>query len=230
MPFMPGLLFRYVMAILFACLVGCTTSSHTYNASSDINNALNAGYPELDVKFDSPLLQQRKIVLTTDINPLSGRTILAHLLYLAERDPNAPIDFYINTSGGDLDIALAIIQLMRQIKPKVNTHAMVDVKSGGVLLVAAGTGRRIAYPSSLFTVHGGIASPGTPLDYKHKALDIYHRVILQTMDLPDAWFPLHGGVFHTMTAQQAVQYNVVDTIAMPTHQIPLRGLPLSQDQ
>ncbi|WP_432799189.1 ATP-dependent Clp protease proteolytic subunit [Poriferisphaera sp. WC338] len=220
-------LFRFVfLQLLVVCLLliasGCAAQYRMPTTATEVDMALDAGYPDLTVNFDSPLLKKRKIILTTDINPLSGRTIIAHMMYLAELDDTAPIDFYINTSGGDLDIALAIIQTMRQIKPPVNTHALIDVKSGGVLLVAGGTGKRIAYKNSLFTVHGGVASPGTPIDYKDKALNVYHRVILQTMNLPDTWFPLQGGIYRTMTAQQAMQYQVVDEIMDPQHKVSLK--------
>ncbi|WP_200761282.1 ATP-dependent Clp protease proteolytic subunit [Poriferisphaera corsica] len=207
-----------IVGLLLA--LGCETTSRAVNYSN-IDQMIEAGYPNVDVDLNSPLLKNRKIILTTDLNATSARDVITKLIYLDQLDSSKPIDFFINTNGGDLDVALAIIQTYRQIKAPVNTHALVDVKSGGVLLVAAGTGRRIAYPSSLFTVHGGVASSGTPLQYKQKALAIYEREMLTTMNLPREWFPLQGQVFHTMTASEALEYMVVDLIAAPER--PLRS-------
>ena len=203
-----------VVTVIF--LVGCTNNTMMHTPTvEDIDTTIDAGYPSLAVDLTSPLLKERKLILTTDLNALSARTVMASLMYLDGLDPGTPIDFYINTNGGDLDACLAIIQIMRQIKSPVNTHAMVDVKSGGVLLVAAGTGKRIGYRSSLFTVHGGVASANTPMDYKAKALGVYEHEIERSMKLPAEWFPLQGHVFHTMTATEALKYHVIDQINMP---------------
>ncbi|QQE12957.1 ATP-dependent Clp protease proteolytic subunit [Planctomycetota bacterium] len=195
-------------------MAGCETTYRRVEYSN-VEQMIQAGYPNTQIDLSSPLLKERKIVLTTDLNSLSAREVISQLLYLDTTDPGEPIDFYVNTNGGDLDACLAIIQTYRQLKSPVNTHAMVDVKSGGVLLIAAGTGKRYAYPNSLFTIHGGIASSGTPEDYKMKALAIYEREMMMTMRLPVEWYPLMGQVFHTMTAPQALQYKVVDEIAKP---------------
>lgn len=63
-----------------------------------------------------------------------------------------PVTLLINSPGGEVPHALAIVQAMKACSVEVNTVAMGRVFSGGVIVLVAGHMRR-AFPRTLFMTH-----------------------------------------------------------------------------
>lgn len=77
------------------------------------------------------LLQDRIILLTTDVNRLSANDIKAKLLYLEAEDPDADIYLYIDSPGGEVHTGLGIYDVMNYIKCDVNTVCIGEACSMG---------------------------------------------------------------------------------------------------
>jgi ATP-dependent Clp protease protease subunit len=189
------------------------------------------GSPGLSGSFDdqlaSRLLHQRIVVLGQQVDDPIANRICAQLLLLSAEDQRADISLYINSPGGSISAGLAIFDTMRLIPNDVSTLAMGLAASMGQFLLSAGTpGKRYALPHSRILMHQGSAGiRGTAVDVQIQAenLDyikgLMHRLNaehsghdLDTIERDsdrDRWF----------TAQQAVDYGLVDAILESTTDI-----------
>ena len=86
----------------------------------------------------SRLLQDRIVMLDTDVNETSASLVVAQMLFLEADDPEADILFYINSPGGSVTAGMAIYDTMQFIKCDVSTIVMGQACSMGSLLAQAG--------------------------------------------------------------------------------------------
>jgi hypothetical protein len=87
-----------------------------YSLTSNLTNELlEAGALQSTAIAEKALLDERTIVITTSINELSSRAIVQRLLLLNRRNPRAPIDLYLSSSGGWGGSAITIIDAMLTI-------------------------------------------------------------------------------------------------------------------
>ena len=109
----------------------------------------------------SRLLQDRIVMLTTDVNEVSANLVVAQMLFLEAEDPTRDILFYINSPGGAVTEGLGIYDTMQFIKCDVSTIVFGQAASMGSLLAQAGTpGKRYVLPESRTMIHR--VSSGTP--------------------------------------------------------------------
>lgn len=171
----------------------------------------NPHVPEL--RGDDPLLQSRKILVTSNINEFTANEVAARLLYLGAADPQRPIDLYLSTQGGWVDSAFTIIDAMTLVPAPVNTWAIGGCYSAGALILAAGTGRRYATADAVLMIHASLdEDPRRPYSYEHLALARYERIWRDRAALPDDWFPMVGGEEYYLSAQEALQFGLIDEI------------------
>ena len=172
----------------------------------------------------SLLRKERIIFLGTGINDQVANLIVAQLLYLNSENPEREIQMYINSPGGMIYAGLAIYDTMRQISAPVMTVAVgLTASFATVLLTAGEAGRRFALPSATVHMHQPWASGsgGQATD-----IEIQAREILRQRDLLNKILAEHTGQplerieedtdrdFY-MTAQQAVEYGLIDGILEP---------------
>jgi ATP-dependent Clp protease protease subunit len=69
----------------------------------------------------SPLLYDRIIMLSEEVNDTTASLIVAQLLYLESQDPDKDIQFYINSPGGSVTAGMAIYDTMQYVKCDVST-------------------------------------------------------------------------------------------------------------
>jgi ATP-dependent Clp protease protease subunit len=102
----------------------------------------------------SLLLKNRIVFLGTPINDQVANVIVAQLLYLSSEDPEAPIQMYINSPGGQVYAGLAIYDTMQMIPNPISTLAVGMTASFGTVLLTAGTkGERYALPNATIHMH-----------------------------------------------------------------------------
>ena len=102
----------------------------------------------------SLLLRNRIVFLGTPINDQVSNLIVAQLLYLSSEDPEAPIQMYINSPGGQVYAGLAIYDTMQMIPNPISTLAVGVTASFGTVLLTAGTkGQRYALPHATIHMH-----------------------------------------------------------------------------
>lgn len=172
--------------------------------------------PPLDtrVDFNDPLLNRRKILLFGDIDQRTAEIAIQKLLYLDGKG-NEPVDIFLETPGGDMKYAWAILQTMRLIHSPVNTYALSECNSGGALLLAAGTGKRRAFHGAVIVLHGlkpGTGANAPPDEFIADAQVSYTDFWRKSAKLPDSWLPLPFDSLHILTADQALKYGIVDEV------------------
>ena len=116
----------------------------------------------------SRLLKERIIFLTGPINDEVASLVCSQLLYLESENPKKDINLYINSPGGVVTSALAILDTMRYVKPDVSTLCLGLAASAGSMLLAAGTkGKRFALPHARVMIHqphGGAQGQATDIE------------------------------------------------------------------
>ncbi|HTK39871.1 MAG TPA: ATP-dependent Clp protease proteolytic subunit [Patescibacteria group bacterium] len=102
----------------------------------------------------SRLLEDRIIFLGEDVNPHTASVVVAQMLHLANEDPKADINLYINSPGGSVSDGLAIYDTMQFISPDVATYGIGLQASMGAFLLSSGTkGKRFVLPNSRVMIH-----------------------------------------------------------------------------
>ncbi len=174
----------------------------------------------LDDQLTARLLQQRIIVLGTEVNDPVANRLCAQLLLLSAEDPRADISLYINSPGGSVSAGLAIYDVMRLIPNDVSTLAMGLAGSMGQFLLCAGTaGKRFSLPNAQVLMHQGSAGfGGTAAD-----VEIYARQLERTGETMIRLIAKHTGkpaelVEHDslrdrwFSAEEARDYGIIDHI------------------
>jgi ATP-dependent Clp protease protease subunit len=174
----------------------------------------------LDDQLAARLLQQRIIVLGTEVDDRVANRLCAQLLLLSAEDPRTDISLYINSPGGSVSAGLAIYDTMRLVPNDVSTLAMGLAASMGQFLLCAGTaGKRFSLPHAQVLMHQGSAGfGGTAADVEIYAEQLERTGALMTRliarhtgqpvatverdSLRDRWF----------TAEQAREYGMIDHI------------------
>jgi ATP-dependent Clp protease, protease subunit len=168
----------------------------------------------------SRLLKERIVFLGTPIDDNVGNLIMAQLLHLESEDPDKDINLYINSPGGDITALFAIYDTMQYVKPDVSTIVMGQAASAAaVLLLAGAKGKRFALPHSrvlLHQPHGGAQGQAVDIEIQAKEI-IRYRQLLDQLISEHTGQPLEKVGKDTdrdfiLTAQEAVEYGVVDEV------------------
>ncbi|MCB9898805.1 MAG: ATP-dependent Clp protease proteolytic subunit [Planctomycetes bacterium] len=96
---------------------------------------------------------KRRVFLFGDINAGVAERVVDQLISFAEGDPGDSIDLLINSTGGDIEAACAIINAMHGIPCRVNTICMGFAQSAACIILMAGTGVRSAFENSVLLIH-----------------------------------------------------------------------------
>lgn len=122
----------------------------------------------------SRLLKERIIFFSGPLNDDVASLICAQLLFLESENPDKDITLYINSPGGVVTAALAILDTMNYIRCDVGTLCMGQAASAGALLLAVGTkGKRFALPNSRIMVHqphGGAQGQATDIEIQAREI------------------------------------------------------------
>lgn len=95
----------------------------------------------------------RRVFLFGDINAAVAERVADQLICFAEDDPQQGVDLLINSTGGDIEAACAIINAMHGIPCRVNTICMGFAQSAACIILMAGTGVRSAFENSVLLIH-----------------------------------------------------------------------------
>ena len=115
----------------------------------------------------SRLLKDRIIFLTGEINDDVATIVCAQLLFLEAEDPDRDIFLYINSPGGIVTSAMAMLDTMNFIKPDVGTICIGQACSAASLLLTVGAkGKRFCLPNARVMLHqplGGTRGQATDI-------------------------------------------------------------------
>ena len=178
------------------------------------------GHGERSFDIFSRLLNDRIIFLSDEVNDATASLVVAQMLFLEAQDPTKDICFYINSPGGSVTAGMAIYDTMKYIKCDVQTICIGLAASMGAFLLSAGTkGKRIALPHSEIMIHQPLGgAKGQATDIK-----IHAELILRTRDMLNKSLAENTGKpleqierdtdrDNFMTAQQALEYGLIDRI------------------
>ena len=171
----------------------------------------------------SRLLKDRIVFLGGPVEDYTANLIVAQFLFLEAQDPKKDISFYINTPGGSVTAAMAMLDTMNHIKPDVATVCVGMAASAGAVLLAAGAkGKRSALPNAEIMIHqpwGGAQGQATDIEITAKQIlktrEKLNKILagctgksLETIQKDverDFW----------MTSEEAKKYGIIDTVFKP---------------
>ncbi len=174
----------------------------------------------------SRLLKERIIFLGEEVNDVSANLVVAQLLFLESEDPSKDISLYINSPGGSISAGMAIYDTMQYIKCDVSTICVGMAASMGAFLLAGGTkGKRKALPNAEILIHqplGGAQGQATEIE-------IAARHIIRTKERMNRLLAQNTGKSYEdlvkdtdrdnwMTAQEAVEYGLIDSVVEKINQ------------
>jgi ATP-dependent Clp protease protease subunit len=168
----------------------------------------------------SLLLRNRIVFLGTPITDQVANVIVAQLLFLSNQDPEAMVQMYINSPGGQVYAGMAIYDTMQVIPNPISTLAVGMTASFGTVLLTAGTkGHRFALPNATIHMHQPLGgAQGQASD-----IEIQAREILRLKDQLNQILATHTGKaieiierdtnrdFY-LDAKGAVDYGLVDQV------------------
>ena len=168
----------------------------------------------------SRLLNDRIVMLCDEVNDASASLVVAQLLYLEGQDPDKDISLYINSPGGSISAGMAIYDTMNYIKCDVSTICMGLAASMGAFLLSAGAkGKRLALPNSEIMIHqpsSGVQGQATDMkirtDWVIRTREKLNRIMSEQTGQPLEVIERDTERDNFMTAQQAVDYGLVDKI------------------
>lgn len=196
------------------------------NPENKLYNALvpmvveQTGKGERSYDIFSRLLNDRIIFLSDEVNDVTASLVVAQLLFLEAQDPDKDICFYINSPGGSVTAGMAIYDTMNYIKCDVSTICIGMAASMGAFLLSAGAkGKRIALPNSEIMIHqplGGAKGQATDIkiqaDLILRTRDNLNRILSENTGRPIEEIARDTERDNFMTAQQALEYGLIDKI------------------
>lgn len=168
----------------------------------------------------SRLLKDRIIMLSGPIEDDMANSIVAQLLFLDAQDSTKDIYLYINSPGGVVTSGMAIYDTMNFIKSDVQTIVIGMAASMASVLVSSGAkGKRFGLPHSQVMIH----QPSGGAQGQQTEIQIAAEEILKTRKMINVILAKNSGQpfdkveqdterDHYLTAQEAVEYGLLDGI------------------
>lgn len=168
----------------------------------------------------SRLLNERVIFLGEDVNEHTANVVVAQLLHLAYTDPDKDIKLYINSPGGSVYDGLAIYDTMQYIKPDVQTIGIgLQASMGAFLLSSGAKGKRVALPNSRIMIHQPSSGTQGKITDQEIALKegLYlkqrlNEILTKNTGQKLSKIEKDADRDFWMSAQEAVEYGLIDTV------------------
>ena len=171
----------------------------------------------------SRLLKDRIVFLGGPVTDDSANLVVAQMLFLEMEDPDADIMFYINSPGGSVSAGMSIYDTMQYLRCEVSTLCIGMAASMGAFLLSAGAkGKRKALPNAEIMIHqpsGGASGQASDiaihaeqiLRIRQNLNEILAKNTGKSIDVIERDVERD----HFMTAQQALEYGLIDEIIAP---------------
>lgn len=168
----------------------------------------------------SRLLNDRIIFLGEAVSDVTANLVVAQLLHLESQDSEKDISLYINSPGGSVTAGLAILDTMNYIKCDVSTICIGECASMAAVLLSAGAkGKRYILPNSMVLIHqpsGGAQGQQTEIaivaDFMKKTRERLNGILAANTGQSLETIQRDTERDNYMTAQQAVDYGLVDRL------------------
>ena len=188
----------------------------------------SSGRTERHTDLLSQMFQNRTIFFFGEVNNETTRTLCAQLMYLYTEDSTREITLLINSVGGSLYDAIAIVDTMRRISNPISTWVMGQAFSAGSLISAAGTkGRRRVTENSTLMIHqpsGGTRGTAADMLKTTKEIERMHELVVNLLQeftgLSSERLSDMIQRDYYMSAQQAKELCFVDDVILSYNKMP----------
>ena len=180
---------------------------------------------DLAFLMEKRFLQDRRIFLWGEIDDHSAKTVTEKLLYLEMESPGKEITFYINTPGGSITAGMAIFDTMQLIASPIKVVVTgMAASMGSILLCAGDQGKRLLYPHSRVLIHQPLISGrmmGAAVDIHIQAQEMerlreeLNNILAASSGQSMKKIEKDTDRDFYMTAQEAIDYGLADTIVEP---------------
>ncbi|MFJ8082610.1 ATP-dependent Clp protease proteolytic subunit [Streptomyces sp. NPDC096205] len=170
----------------------------------------------------SKLLEERIVLLGTQVDDTSANDVMAQFMYLEHKDPDRDISLYVNSPGGSYSAMTAVYDTMRYVSCDVETICLGQAGATAAVLLAAGTpGKRFALPGARIVLHQPALAE--PVEGQASDLAIQAEELLRIRRGLEEMLARHTGRDReqvsadierdrVLTAQEALEYGLVDRI------------------
>jgi len=189
-----------------------------------------SGRSERAFDIYSLLLRERSIILGSPIDDRTANLIIAQLLYLDREDPEKDITLYVNSPGGVITAGLAVYDTIQLIRANVSTICIGQAASFGTIILASGTkGKRFALPNATIHLHqplvqGTIQGQASDLAIQAREVlrlrDVLNQILVQHTEQPLERIIRDTDRDFFLTAEQAVEYGIVDEVMVAKRREP----------
>jgi ATP-dependent Clp protease protease subunit len=178
-------------------------------------------YGERAYDIYSRLLKDRIVFLGSPINDVVANSIIAQMLFLASKDSEKEIKFYINSPGGILTSALAIYDTMQYIKCPISTVCIGSAASGAAVLLGAGSkGRRFSLPNSQILLHqvaiSGVGGEAVEIEIAAKQIlklrERINKILTKHTGQPLEKIEKDTDRDFYLSAEEAKKYGLIDEV------------------
>jgi len=168
----------------------------------------------------SRLLKENIIFLGGVIDDETANIIIAQLLFLQFENPKKDIQLYINSPGGSVTAALAILDTMNHVKNDVSTLCVGMAASAAALLLSAGKkGKRFALPNSEIMIHqpmGGAQGQASDIEITAKQIlklkGKLNKMMADNTGKTISQIEKDADRDYYMSADEAKKYGVIDKV------------------
>lgn len=179
---------------------------------------------------DSYLLEQGIVMLTGPVDRVSAQVVVCQMQYLASKYPERPIQFWINSPGGDVTAGLAIYDVMNYVNTEVHTVAIGMAASMAAILLSSGTrGKRFALPNAEVLIHqpaGGVQGQTTDVinaaKHMEKIRAAINAILAGNTGRTTEQIAADTDRDYIMSATEAKEYGLIDGVIRTTPQTDRR--------
>ena len=171
--------------------------------------------------MEDQLFESRRIACFGEIDEEMANQLNMQLIYLDSISPGEPITLLINSPGGHVVSGLSIYDVMKAIESPVNTVCVGTAASMASILFSSGDNRFIL-PNSEVMIHqplGGAQGQATDVAIRAEWLMKTKTKMTRMMadmtgqDIEKVKADVERDYF--MTAQEALDYHIIDEIYQP---------------
>lgn len=184
---------------------------------------IGTGVNERMMDVMSRLMRDRIVYLQGVIEDEMANEIVAQLLFLDSEDSKEKIQMWINSPGGSVTAGFAILDAMRFIRSPVETVCIGQACSMAAVLLASGTGKRVANPHSRIMIHqvsAGAGGQATDMEIQVREVlrlkaelnQIVAEATKKTVEVVAKDMERD----YYMTAKEAAEYGIVDLVVGST--------------
>lgn len=174
------------------------------------------------------LMETRSIIISGSVDSKLTDKIVKQLLVLEKKDPKKRVTLYINSPGGEVYSGFAIFDMMKMISCPITTVVMgLAASMGSILSLGGDDGKRFAFPNARIMIHQPLLNEA---EGQITDLEIHSQQILKTREEIAALYSEKTGKSiaetlkdmdrdHWLTAQEAVDYGLIDKIITKRSQL-----------